>query len=107
MAMVGRRLRNRKTKEGAVNDKISELEAAQRAHSGKGKPAGGTPIVLPSNEASLAGLPAMSLPCGFEADLPLGMQLIGPHFGEQNLLRTAETYQRATSWHTQHPEGFL
>ncbi len=56
--------------------------------------------------ASLAGLPAMSVPCGFEAGLPLGMQLIGPHFGEQNLLRTAETYQRATDWHTRHPEGF-
>ncbi len=56
--------------------------------------------------ASLAGLPAMSLPCGFESGLPLGMQLIGPHFAEQNLLRTAEAYQRATGWHTQHPEGF-
>ena len=56
--------------------------------------------------ASLAGLPAMSLPCGFEAGLPLGLQLIGPHFGEQNLLRSAEAYQRATDWHTQYPEGY-
>jgi aspartyl-tRNA(Asn)/glutamyl-tRNA(Gln) amidotransferase subunit A len=56
--------------------------------------------------ASLAGLPAMSMPCGFESGLPLGMQLIGPHFGEQNLLRTAQAYQRATDWHQQHPEGF-
>ena len=56
--------------------------------------------------ASLAGLPAMSLPCGFASGLPLGMQLIGPHFAEQNLLRTAAAYQQATDWHQQHPEGF-
>jgi Asp-tRNA(Asn)/Glu-tRNA(Gln) amidotransferase A subunit family amidase len=34
------------------------------------------------------------------------MQLIGPHFGEQSVLRTAEAFQRATDWHSQHPEGF-
>ncbi len=56
--------------------------------------------------ASLAGLPAMSVPCGFAGDLPLGMQLIGPHFAEQQILRTAEAYQRRTDWHTRHPEGF-
>ena len=56
--------------------------------------------------ASLAGLPAVSLPCGFHEGLPLGMQLIGPHFGEQQLLRTAATFQVRTDWHEQHPEGF-
>ena len=60
--------------------------------------------------ASLAGLPAMSLPCGFHEGLPLGLQLIGPHFGEQRLLETAEAYQRRSDWHNlhpeQHPEGF-
>jgi aspartyl-tRNA(Asn)/glutamyl-tRNA(Gln) amidotransferase subunit A len=56
--------------------------------------------------ASLAGLPALSLPCGFHDGLPLGMQLIGPHFGEQQILRTAEAYQRRTDWHSRHPEGF-
>jgi aspartyl-tRNA(Asn)/glutamyl-tRNA(Gln) amidotransferase subunit A len=56
--------------------------------------------------ASLAGLPAMSLPCGFHDGLPLGMQLIGPHFAEQAVLRTAEAYQRATDWHQRHPEGY-
>jgi len=56
--------------------------------------------------ASLAGLPAMSLPCGFHEGLPLGMQLIGPHFGEQQLLRTAESFQRRTDWHSRHPEGY-
>jgi len=56
--------------------------------------------------ASLAGLPAMSLPCGLHENLPLGMQLIGPHFGEQQILRLAEAYQRRTDWHLCHPEGF-
>jgi aspartyl-tRNA(Asn)/glutamyl-tRNA(Gln) amidotransferase subunit A len=56
--------------------------------------------------ASLAGLPALSLPCGFHDGLPLGMQLIGPHFAEQQLLRSAASYQRATDWHLRHPEGY-
>lgn len=56
--------------------------------------------------ASLAGLPAMSLPCGSHEGLPLGMQLIGPHFAEQQLLQTAAAYQAVTDWHTRHPEGF-
>jgi aspartyl-tRNA(Asn)/glutamyl-tRNA(Gln) amidotransferase subunit A len=56
--------------------------------------------------ASLAGLPAMSLPCGFHAGLPLGMQLIGPHFGERALLETGALFQRETDWHRRHPEAF-
>ena len=56
--------------------------------------------------ASLAGLPAMSVPCGFTSGLPLGMQLIGPHFAEQNLLRTAAAFQQRTDWHQRHPEGY-
>jgi aspartyl-tRNA(Asn)/glutamyl-tRNA(Gln) amidotransferase subunit A len=56
--------------------------------------------------ASLAGLPAMSLPCGFHQGLPLGMQLIGPHFGEEQVLRTAAAYQQRTDWHSRHPEGY-
>ena len=56
--------------------------------------------------ASLAGLPAMSLPCGFSNGLPLGLQLIGPHFGERALLETGALYQRETDWHTQHPAGY-
>ncbi|HAR31401.1 MAG TPA: Asp-tRNA(Asn)/Glu-tRNA(Gln) amidotransferase GatCAB subunit A, partial [Gammaproteobacteria bacterium] len=56
--------------------------------------------------ASLAGLPAMSLPCGFSNGLPLGLQLIGPHFGERALLETGALYQRDTDWHTQHPAGY-
>jgi aspartyl-tRNA(Asn)/glutamyl-tRNA(Gln) amidotransferase subunit A len=54
--------------------------------------------------ASLAGLPALSIPCGFSNRMPLGLQLIGPHFGERNLLETAQLFQRETDWHLQHPE---
>jgi len=56
--------------------------------------------------ASLAGLPAMSLPCGFQQGLPLGLQLIGPHFSERMLCETGIVYQQETDWHERHPEGF-
>ena len=56
--------------------------------------------------ASLAGLPALGIPCGFTADpLPIGMQLIGPHFGEDRLLAVGEAFQRATDWHLRTPPG--
>ena len=56
--------------------------------------------------ANLAGLPAMSIPCGFSADLPVGLQLIGPHFSEERLLAAAHAYQRETDWHRRIPPGF-
>ena len=54
--------------------------------------------------ASLAGLPALSLPCGFSNGLPIGMQLIGAHFSERQLLETSALYQQRTDWHQHHPE---
>jgi aspartyl-tRNA(Asn)/glutamyl-tRNA(Gln) amidotransferase subunit A len=53
--------------------------------------------------ANLAGIPALSLPCGFSNNLPVGMQLMGPHLSEETLLRIGHVYQSATDWHTQHP----
>jgi aspartyl-tRNA(Asn)/glutamyl-tRNA(Gln) amidotransferase subunit A len=56
--------------------------------------------------ANLAGLPAMSIPCGFVQGLPAGMQLIGPHFSEARLLNIAHRYQRETDWHLRLPTRF-
>ena len=55
---------------------------------------------LPIN---IAGLPAMSVPCGFSEGLPVGMQLIGPHLSEERLLNVAYTYEQATEWHKARP----
>jgi len=55
--------------------------------------------------ASLAGLPALSVPCGFDAKgLPVGLQLTGPHFSEARLLAAAHRYQQATDWHARVPK---
>ncbi len=54
---------------------------------------------------NLAGLPGISIPCGYSAGLPVGLQLIGPHFGEGPLLNFAHVYQRETDWHMQLPAG--
>jgi aspartyl-tRNA(Asn)/glutamyl-tRNA(Gln) amidotransferase subunit A len=56
--------------------------------------------------ASLAGLPGLSIPCGFDAKgLPVGLQAIGPYFSEARLLNAAHQYQQATDWHQRMPAG--
>jgi aspartyl-tRNA(Asn)/glutamyl-tRNA(Gln) amidotransferase subunit A len=58
--------------------------------------------------ASLAGLPGMSVPCGFgEGGMPVGLQLIGNYFGEARLLNAAHRFQQATDFHLRKPEGVL
>jgi aspartyl-tRNA(Asn)/glutamyl-tRNA(Gln) amidotransferase subunit A len=53
---------------------------------------------------NLAGLPALSVPCGLSGDrLPIGMQLIGRPFDESTLLRVAHAYEQATGWHANRP----
>ncbi|HZW23727.1 Asp-tRNA(Asn)/Glu-tRNA(Gln) amidotransferase subunit GatA [Noviherbaspirillum sp.] len=59
---------------------------------------------------SLAGLPGMSIPCGFgkgekNAKRPVGLQIIGNYFNEARLLNVAHQYQRVTDWHNRTPEG--
>ncbi len=56
--------------------------------------------------ANLAGLPALSIPCGFAGALPVGLQIIGPHFAEERLLASAHAYQRETDWHRRIPGGY-
>ncbi len=54
---------------------------------------------------NISGHPAISVPCGFtQAGLPVGLQLIGPKWGEAKLLALALAYEEATEWHTRHPE---
>ncbi|HIE51020.1 MAG TPA: Asp-tRNA(Asn)/Glu-tRNA(Gln) amidotransferase subunit GatA, partial [Armatimonadetes bacterium] len=52
---------------------------------------------------SLAGVPAISLPCGFSQGLPVGMQIIGRPFDEETVLRAAYAYEQATDWHRRRP----
>jgi aspartyl-tRNA(Asn)/glutamyl-tRNA(Gln) amidotransferase subunit A len=53
---------------------------------------------------NLAGLPALSLPCGFDNEgMPIGLQIIGKHFDESTVLRVAYAYEQATQWHKRKP----
>jgi aspartyl-tRNA(Asn)/glutamyl-tRNA(Gln) amidotransferase subunit A len=56
--------------------------------------------------ANLAGLPGISVPCGYVDSLPMGLQLIGPHFSEGRLLNAAHHYQLQTDWHRHIPRGY-
>ena len=58
-------------------------------------------LTIPIN---LAGVPAISIPCGFENGLPLGLQIIGKHFDEETIYRTAYAYEQATDFNTQTPQ---
>jgi aspartyl-tRNA(Asn)/glutamyl-tRNA(Gln) amidotransferase subunit A len=75
----------------------------------------GDPITMYLNDiytigANLAGLPAISIPCGFVreggSELPVGLQMVGPHFGESRLLSVSHQYQLLTEWHKRIPEGY-
>ncbi|KGR76614.1 Asp-tRNA(Asn)/Glu-tRNA(Gln) amidotransferase subunit GatA [Ureibacillus sinduriensis] len=58
-------------------------------------------LTIPIN---LAGVPAISIPCGFDNGLPLGLQIIGKHFDEETIYRTAHAYEQATEFHKQTPQ---
>src|SRR5260221_124761 len=68
--------------------------------------AGGPQAVSADNTffCNYYGLPAISIPCGFSKNgLPLGLQIVGPRWGEGNVLDIAHTFQQATRWHLEHP----
>ena len=52
---------------------------------------------------NIAGLPSISVPWGVSDRLPVGLQFIGPQFGDTTVIRAAAAYQRATNWHNNHP----
>ncbi len=54
--------------------------------------------------ANLAGIPALSVPCGFSDGLPIGLQLLGRPLDEATLLRVADAYQRRSDWHLRAPD---
>ncbi len=56
------------------------------------------------NTAVLAGIPAISVPCGFAHDMPVGMQIIGKQLNESSILSAANQYEKATDWIEKHPE---
>jgi aspartyl-tRNA(Asn)/glutamyl-tRNA(Gln) amidotransferase subunit A len=53
--------------------------------------------------ANLAGIPGISIPCGFSEGLPVGLQIFGKHFDESTVLRVADAFQRVTSYHMRRP----
>lgn len=55
---------------------------------------------------NLAGLPGMSVPCGFSNNMPVGLQIIGNYFDESRLLNVAHQYQQTTDWHQRMPEAY-
>ncbi len=57
-------------------------------------------LTIPGN---MAGVPGISIPCGFSDGLPVGLQILGPVLGEEKVLRVAHAYEQATEWHKQTP----
>ena len=57
-------------------------------------------LTIPVN---LAGVPGISIPCGFANGLPLGLQIIGKHFDESTVYRVAHAFEQATDYHKQKP----
>lgn len=71
----------------------------------------GDPVQMYLNDiytigANLAGLPAMSIPCGLVGGLPVGLQLIAPHLAEGRLFKTAHYFQLETDWHRKMPAAY-
>jgi aspartyl-tRNA(Asn)/glutamyl-tRNA(Gln) amidotransferase subunit A len=83
-----------------IAPKISEPLDAGGAPGGRPATAGMAALIPAGN---LAGLPALSLPCGFAEKMPLALQVVGPAFSENTLLAVGREFQARTDWHRQHP----
>ena len=89
---------------------VVEAWRANKAAFGLGEK-GDDPVAMYLNDvytlpASLAGLPALSVPAAPVGGLPVGLQLIGNYWQEADLLNTAHAFQQATDWHARAPAGF-
>jgi aspartyl-tRNA(Asn)/glutamyl-tRNA(Gln) amidotransferase subunit A len=80
--------------------KIDERLDLPEAPPAAGKPQGFRGLQAAGN---LAGLPALSLPCGFTGGLPLALQLVGRPWTENTLLAIGAEFQRRTDWHRRRP----
>jgi aspartyl-tRNA(Asn)/glutamyl-tRNA(Gln) amidotransferase subunit A len=79
---------------------VSPATIAESADQGV-PPPGGVALSLRNTQPfDVYGLPTISIPCGFtSAGMPIGLQISGPHFGEQTVLALAHAYEQATEWH--------
>jgi aspartyl-tRNA(Asn)/glutamyl-tRNA(Gln) amidotransferase subunit A len=87
---------------GPSADAANRLDEPLRRGPRRGPGGPATPLPQAYN---LAGVPALSVPCGYDPDgLPLGLQLAARHFDEATLLRVADAYERATPWRERRPD---
>jgi aspartyl-tRNA(Asn)/glutamyl-tRNA(Gln) amidotransferase subunit A len=85
----------------SVAPPISEpLDGPDPAGSGPATTPGMRPLIPAGN---LAGIPALSIPCGFAGNMPVALQLVGPAFSENTLLALGREFQNATDWHKRRP----
>jgi aspartyl-tRNA(Asn)/glutamyl-tRNA(Gln) amidotransferase subunit A len=85
-----------------IAPKVSEPLDGGGGRGGAARPSapGMTSLIAAGN---LAGLPALSLPCGFAEGMPLALQLVGPAFSENTLLAIGREFQKRTDWNRRHP----
>jgi aspartyl-tRNA(Asn)/glutamyl-tRNA(Gln) amidotransferase subunit A len=70
-----------------------------------GRPEGAPDLLRNTTRFNIYGLPSISVPCGFTREgLPIGLQISGPPWSEVKVLALARAYERATPWHSKHPD---
>jgi aspartyl-tRNA(Asn)/glutamyl-tRNA(Gln) amidotransferase subunit A len=83
---------------------VSPATIAESADQGVPAPGGVALSLRNTQPFDIYGLPTISIPCGFtSAGMPIGLQISGPHFGEQTVLALAHAYEQATEWHKRRP----
>jgi aspartyl-tRNA(Asn)/glutamyl-tRNA(Gln) amidotransferase subunit A len=79
------------------------MEPAPKLEELKGAPKS-LDIAFYTGPANFLGIPALSVPCGFASyGIPIGLQIMGPHFRDDRIIRLAQAYEAATQWHRRRP----